>query len=303
MRTILWTVVVAAVQFGWAAGLQADDEASPDESAIRASGVAFVAAYNGRDAKALAVLWSPEAVYMDPLTGEQSVGRAAIEGQFADAFADRGEARLVVDVKSIEFVSPSVAIERGSAQVVRPGEEPLDSDFTAVLVKRDGRWLLDRVSEQEVVQPEESAYEHLKDLEWMIGSWVDNDEDSGVSIQTDCAWSKNKSFMTRSFAVVIGDQVDMAGMQVVGWDPAAKQIRSWVFDSDGGFGEGRWTHKGNRWFIQVTGTLPDGGRSTAVNIITEVDANSLTWQSVDREVNGELQPNVDEVLIVRKPAE
>ena len=79
-------------------------------------------------------------------------------------------------------------------------------------------------------------------------------EENDASIQTDCNWTKNKNFMTRSFAVVVGGDVDMSGMQIIGWDPAAKQIRSWVFDSDGGFYEGKWTRKGDRWVIQQTGT-------------------------------------------------
>jgi hypothetical protein len=49
--------------------------------------------------------------------------------------------------------------------------------------------------------------------------------------------------------------------------------------------------------------LPDGNRSSAVNIITPVDENSFTWQSINREVAGDILPNVDEVLVVRKPAE
>ena len=32
----------------------------------------------------------------------------------------------------------------------------------------------------------------------------------------------------------------MTVTQRIGWDPAAKQIRSWEFDSEGGFGEGTW---------------------------------------------------------------
>ena len=106
--------------------------------------------------------------------------------------------------------------------------------------------------------------------------------------------------MTRSFAVVIRDQVNMAGMQIIGWDPVAKQIRSWVFDSDGGFSEGKWTHKGNRWIIQQVGTIPDGGKSSAVNIIKQIDHDSFTWQSIERSVNGDMLPQVDEVLITRK---
>jgi hypothetical protein len=92
-------------------------------------------------------------------------------------------------------------------------------------------------------------------------------------------------------------------MQVIGWDESTKQIRSWVFDSDGGFGDGIWSRKENRWTIKSTGTLPDGGKSSAVQIMTQVDGDSFKWQSVNREVDGELLPNVDEVLIVRKPPE
>jgi uncharacterized protein (TIGR02246 family) len=271
-----------------------------DEAAVRAAGAAFLEAYNARDAKKLAALWSPEAIYSDPATGERIVGRGAIEDTFADAFADKKDVKLTADIKSIDFVSPSVAITRGVAHVIRPGEEPEDSEFTSVRVKRDGQWLLDRVSEVEIEKTPQSNYEHLKPLEWMIGSWHDDDDRPSVEIQTDCQWAKNKNFMTRSFAVAIGDRVNKSGMQIIGWDPVAKQIHSWVFDSDGGYAEGTWTQKDKKWFIQNTGTLIDGAKATSVNIVTPIDDNSYKWESVNREVNGELQPNVDPVLVVRK---
>ena len=94
----------------------------------------------------------------------------------------------------------------------------------------------------------------------------------------------------------------MAGMQVIGWDPASKQIRSWVFDSDGGFAEGRWTKKDNRWSITTSGTLPNGQKVSAVNVITCVDDNQFKWQSVSRMADGELLPNIDEVVVVRAKA-
>ena len=276
-----------------------------DEAAIRKTDAAYVEAYNKHDAKAVAALWSPEAVYVDPETGEESVGRDQIEKEFADTLANLKDATLEIKVSGIKFLSPNVAIESGTARVIRPKEEPDDSTYSALYVKRDGKWLLDRVSEDELASPPSpphNSYDHLKDLEWMVGSWIDNDADDNSTIETDCKWTKNKNFMTRSFAIVVGDQVDLSGMQFIGWDPANKQIRSWVFDSDGGFAEGKWTKKGNRWLIQQSGTLPDGRKASEVSIIKQLDNNSFTWQTVQRLVDGNLLPDVDEITIVRKPA-
>jgi hypothetical protein len=91
----------------------------------------------------------------------------------------------------------------------------------------------------------------------------------------------------------------MSGIQIIGWDPVAKKIRSWVFDSDGGFGQATWTRKGDQWFVQQSGVLADGRRSSSVNIIRYVDEKTCTIQSVDRTVNDELLPNVPEVRIAK----
>jgi hypothetical protein len=175
-----------------------------------------------------------------------------------------------------------------------------------VHVKRDGKWLLDRVTDVDADEPKPespppSNYEHLKELEWMIGTWIDDSADAKV--QTDCEWTKNRNFMTRSFAMAVGDKVNRAGIQVIGWDPVAKQIHSWVFDSDGGFSEGTWTHKGEKWLVEQKGTLPDGGKTSSLNIFKRVDENTATWQSVNREVDGEVLPNIEEIQMVRQPAE
>jgi uncharacterized protein (TIGR02246 family) len=304
MKNVRLFCIPIVCGLAWLSPKSCRADQAEEEAAIRANAEAYVAAYNKHDAKAVAAMWSPDAVYMDPSTGDAAIGQEEIEKVFTDILANLGEAKLEVAVNSVEFVSPNVAIENGSVRITRPDAEPEQTDYTAVNVKRDGKWLLDRVSEEEPSAPPEpppSHYEQLKELEWMIGSWIDEDEDA--TVQTDCEWTKNQNFINRSFAVVVGDQVALAGMQIIGWDPAAKQIRSWIFDSDGGFSEGKWTRKGDRWLIQQNGTLPDGSRSSAVNIITRVNDDSFTWQSVHREVDGDILPNVDEVLVVRKPAE
>lgn len=271
-----------------------------EEAAIRKAVESYVAAFNQGDAKALAAMWSPEAVYVNRQSREEAVGRDAIEKQFADVFSQGKGIQLVATTEAIEFVSPGVAVERGTARVLRTDETPEESEYSAVYVKRDGEWLLDRVTENNV--PEIAPhYESLKDLEWLVGRWTDQDDEA--TVVTECNWSRNGNFLVRSFTVQIRDRIDMAGMQIIGWDPMVKQIRSWVFDSDGGFGQGTWTKKDQRWYVQQNGVLPDGRKSSSVNILTHVDDNTCTLQSVNRMVDGDLLPNIDEVEIAKEPSE
>ena len=272
-------------------------ETSADETAIRAADEAYVQAYNRHDAKALANAWSPEAVYLNRSTGEEVVGRPAIADQFTAHFKGEPDTKLAIKVESIQFVSPNVAVEHGVAttQSSKSGKE--DDGYSAVFVRRDGQWLLDRVTEK-VTEEAPSHAEQLKPLEWMIGRWVDKDDK--VDITTDCQWAKNRNFITRSFTVVADGKINLSGMQIVGWDPAAKTIRSWTFDSDGGFTEGVWTLKKDRWFVRNTGVLADGRKASMVNVIRQVDQNSFTWRTIERTAGGELLPNIDEVLIVRE---
>jgi len=169
----------------------------------------------------------------------------------------------------------------------------------------------DQPAEAKAAEPEASPaaaaptdsphYEQLKELEWMVGEWVDQGEDA--TITTVCRWTKNRNFMTRSFKVVTADDRVLEGTQVIGWDPADKRIRSWLFDSEGGFGEGRWSRDGNRWIVKASQVLKSGGRASAINVITYVDDNTLTWQSTGREVDGEMLPDVPEVTVVRKQSQ
>ncbi|TWU66034.1 SnoaL-like domain protein [Crateriforma conspicua] len=268
-----------------------------EESAIRQMVKAYVDAYNRHDADAVAQMWSPEAVYTNPHSGEQFVGRDAIRGEFAATFRGSNDLKLSLVTESIEFVSPNVAIEKGAATLSQKGSVSESTRYSAVYVKRDEQWLLDRVTEIVTERPKPS-YEGLKELEWLIGSWIDTDDDA--TVVTTCNWTKNRSFLTRMFSISVGDNVDFAGMQIIGWDAAEKTIRSWVFDSDGGFGQGTWHRQGEAWHIRLVGTLPDGTRSFSTNIMRRVDDDTFTWQAVDRMVAGELLPNVDEIVVKRR---
>jgi len=297
-NSICLVAVFVAVMCGEQRAFAVDQAA--DKAAIEKAIESYTVAFNAGDAKALAEHWGPEAVYVNPLSGVQVEGREAIAREFEKILGELKDTKLAVEVESIRFVSPGVAVENGVAKLITADGDPEESSYTAIHVKRDGKWLLDRVTEEDIPVVL-SHYEQLKELEWMIGSWIDGDDQGRV--ETTCQWTRNKNFITRSFTVSIHDRIDMAGMQIIGWDPAAEQIRSWVFDSDGGFAEGRWTKQGNRWSIATTGTAPDGRKTTSVNVITYVNDDEFKWQSVSRMVDGELLPNIDEVVVVRQAAE
>ena len=132
----------------------------------------------------------------------------------------------------------------------------------------------------------------------MVGKWTGTTDNAEVEL--DCDWTKNQNFLTRAFKITLDDDDVFSGMQVIGWDPAAKKIRSWTFDSNGTFAEATWEQKGNRWFLRNRGTLPDGRTATMINVMKQVDANSFTWQTIERTAGDELLPNIDEIQLVRR---
>ncbi len=141
----------------------------------------------------------------------------------------------------------------------------------------------------------------LEKLAWMVGEWVDEDENSRV--ETSVAWTKNRKFLRRMFRVTPREGEPHNGMQIIGWDAAEKAVRSWTYDSDGGFGEERWRESGDRWIIRTSYTLPDGEKASATNIMKRLDDDRFTFRSVNRTIGGSFQPDIDEVTIVRKSEE
>ena len=295
-RVSLLLMILAVTGTSSLRGQQPSDQ-SANEAAIRKAAAAYVETFNKHDALAVADLWSPDAVYLNRSTGKEAVGRAAIADEFAEQFEEQPAVKLEVTVTSIQFVSPNVAIEQGTAKILLPNAEPEEIEYSAVDVKRDGKWLLDRVTDKsKLVIP--THYEQLKALEWMVGNWTD--ESAAAEVELDCNWTKNKNFLTRAFKVNVEGQIDISGMQVIGWDPAAKAIRSWTFDSNGTVAEATWEHRGNRWFVRNRGVLPDGRSATMINVMKQVDENSFTWQTIERTAGDELLPNIDEIRIVRQ---
>ncbi len=278
-----------------AAPKKARPKVSP-EKAVLGSINTYLKAFNAGDARAVASLWDPEGEYLTP-SGAAVKGQEAIQASFEERFASGTKPQIAVDVRSIRFVTPEVAMEEGVARLSEDGGIPSYSAYTAILVKKDGKWLLNAIRETNIRDAATEHFVKLRQLEWLIGDWVDSDEETTVI--TKCEWTANRTFITRSFVVNVKGRDTMKGTQVIGWDPVAGRIRSWVFDSEGGFGEGTWSNKGNTWTVRAKGILPEGGIATATQVLTYVDEETFTWESKGRKINGEPISDVGPITIVR----
>lgn len=136
----------------------------------------------------------------------------------------------------------------------------------------------------------------LTTLDWLVGDWSGGGQEGRIEFS--CRFTRNNAFLLRSFRVIRGEEETvMSGMQLIGWDPTERTIRSWTFDSDGGFGEDRWTQREQRYTSRSRYTLPDGGKGASLNSMTYVDDNTLIWQSVHREIDGEMLPDLPKVVL------
>lgn len=279
------------------AGMPASPSNRPDdERALKALADAYLKAYNAGDAAALAAMFTEDAE-MTTDNGDRLRGRPTIEGVFGAMFRQRPGARLSIEPASLRFLGPDVAQEEGR-NVVKIGEEPPSTrHYTVLFVKQGDRWKYSSVREER--DPGLGPHQRLEELAWLIGDWTDESPDSVV--HTTCRWSPDGNFLLRDFTVRVQGKPVMTVNERIGWDASIRQIRSWVFDSEGGHGTGLWSRIGSQWVIKSTGVMPDGRIATATHTLTRMGPHSARWSSVERTVGDQVVPDRAEYLMVHQP--
>ena len=224
-------------------------------------------------------------------------GRKQIEKEYAAFFESNESAKIELTDSTIDFLSPNVAVETGVARIFIGGEAKGSTGYEVIRMRSSNGWLIDSFRESETSEAAPSNYAKLKELEWMIGSWTDGEEEFKLTIQ--CRWTTNRNFIVRSFQLETASGLELEGTEVIGWDPEKQVIRSWMFDSDGGFGAGRWTLSDDRWTVQFLQIMPDGRRASSTNIYDVKSDGSVDYRSIGRQVGGELMPSVGPISISR----
>jgi uncharacterized protein (TIGR02246 family) len=266
-----------------------------DEDAIRQCATKYADAFNKGDLDTLVSMYTKDAIYDDG-DGVVITGREEIRKKLKENFDESPGAKMTLDIKAIRFARGR-GIETGMATITPTKGDPETVPYRATHQKQpDGKWLMSSVG-PDAPGDDAAGAGPLADLTWMLGSWKDAEAD--LDITCDCSWTANHHFLLRSFVMHDKDAPEMKITEVIGWDPVNRTVRSWVFDTDGGFAQNTWSHRGDDWIMSAKGTLADGGIASAVNIIHQVDANTYTWSSTNRDVDGAMLPDVKDVKMVR----
>lgn len=271
-------------------GQPAKAEAGTDAEAIRKAGLNFVKAYSTGDAKAMAAHWAENGEYF-AADGTTLRGRDRIEKGYAKLFGKKkGDVQAEIEVSSIRFPSKDSAIEEGHFKVRVGKEAPTRSKYTVLHVREGGKWLMAVVREF----PSEGV--SVRDLDWLIGSWQAKGEDTVV--KTTYEWWGDKAFL-RATVSITQEGRTLDGFQMIGKDAATDEIRSWAFDAGGSFSQGTWTREGDKWTQETACVTEDGGTLAATHILTRINDDAFTFQSVERSLDGEELPDVAPIRVTR----
>ena len=269
------------------------------QSQIAALGESYVEAFNKGDAGAVASLWLPDGNYVDQF-GNRYEGRKAIKTLFVSFFAANGGAQLRIDSESLKMISENLASEDGTSAVLLPGEPlPSRARFANTIVRQDGKWLLACVRESQFAPPDRSK--ELAPLAWLLGPWQAKTAE-GESVFLTVAPAPGGNFLIVERTVVAGGGPVAGGTEWIAWDPSSKQIRSWSFDADGGFGENVWRARDKAWSVESTHTLRDGRTLRETQSLDPDGKGGLTVKTISISLEGSDLPKPEELTFLRPDA-
>ena len=265
--------------------------------AVKKAEIATIEAFNKGDADALAKLFEEKGELVDE-NGNVFAGREQISGLFKAFFERFPKAQLQMEVTGVRTVGDSLAIEEGVRLITLP-----DSDvaaqvrYAAVRDKVGDSWPIASYSEF-ADDPPPTPAEMLSAVSFLVGDWIDESPEGKTQISY--RWTEDGNFLIGEYNLSVGGQPASKSVQRIGWDPVEGTLRSWTFDSDGGFSEGEWLGTDDGWVVKSEATLPDGTIGSATVTIRPSDADHFVVESTDRIVGG-VEESDFKLVIARKP--
>src|SRR5262249_51909873 len=155
---------------------------------------AYIAAYNQKNVGKLVDLFTPDGTLID----SENVairGRDDITEEFSEAFEERSNYTLHAQVDRIRMITPDVAQAEGVSRLVSPKEATIANHFVVLLARQGQNWKIAEIRDYPAPPDIVAPSERLKELEWLVGDWVDESEDTQVT--STVRWGQGNAYLVR----------------------------------------------------------------------------------------------------------
>ncbi len=237
---------------------------------------------------------------IDP-EGNETRGKAAVAEMYAGSFQENPGLKLESQVAEVRFITPDVARVEGQSRLSSAkGDAAEFTRFSSLLVARTASGKRRR-SENSLLRPRMSL-PTSGSRSWSGWSAAGLTTTATTRSRPMSAGPTTTATSIRTYNAQVQGEKPTSGTMFIGWDPQSGQIKSWNFDSEGGHGEGLWTRTNeNEWVVKAQGVLRDGRPTSATQVHTILNKDSVKTNSIDRIIGGQIAPDIVDVVMVRKP--
>jgi len=151
-----------------------------------------------------------------------------------------------------------------------------------------------------------SAYQHMKDLEVLIGTSEGTYElpegrpeigKAGAQIvrRVSARWALNKSVVIFRFERLVDGKPAIQWMELASWDPREKRIVHSILVPGGSSSTGVWSKEGDELILKWSVALADGIEYAGKSRMHSTGPDTYIWQITDCVRNGKSIPDLPEV--------
>jgi hypothetical protein len=155
----------------------------------------------------------------------------------------------------------------------------------------------------------ESSYEHMKDLEMLIGTSVGvfelpvgrpeiGEARSKIERRVSARWALNRSVVVFRFSRLVDDEPTVKWMELAYWNPEMNRIEHSILVPGGSSSTGVWSKEGDELILRWSVVLPDV-KYAGISRMRSTGSDTYDWTIKNCSRNGESIPDLPVVKFTR----
>jgi|GEM_PF-5757326 len=134
----------------------------------------------------------------------------------------------------------------------------------------------------------------MEQLGWLVGEWESSSPDQTTELS--CKWTEDRHYLLVDVRTCHQGTAEQFSNERIAWDPAEKNIRSWIFRSDGSFGESVWSEQGRGWQARTRGVATSGEPIRGTVHWVPLEDGRMSLRSEGVKVGNQNVPDVEIIL-------